>query len=116
MVSSSRQRFRVLFFGTMAVALISAHAQTASSSSSPRLAIETVTGSHSLHDGIEVQAGAVKLRITALRDDILRVSVAPGGALPEDASWAVLPASRNKSIDVQPSEDAASVGFPYYGT
>src|ERR1700716_375708 len=92
MMSSSCQRFLVLFFATAAVALNSAQSQTASAPH-PRIALETVTGSHSL------------------RDDILRVRVAPGGALPEDASWAVLPAPRGKSVDVQPSGDAASVGF-----
>ena len=40
------------------------------------------------------------LRITALRDDIIRVRISPG-PLPEDASWAVLSAARTKSIDVQ---------------
>src|SRR5258708_37727560 len=110
MVSSSYQRFLVLFFGTAAVALISAQAQTASASPH-RIALETVTGSQSLRDGIEIQAGTASLRITALRDDILRVRVVPGGALPEDASWAVLPGPRSKSVDVQPSGDASSVGF-----
>src|ERR1700726_3305397 len=110
MVSYFPQRFRVLLFGMAAVALISAQAQTASASR-PRIALETVTGSQPLRDGIEVQAGTASLRITALRDDILRVRVAPGGALPEDASWAVLPGPRGKSVDVQPSADAASVGF-----
>ena len=49
--------------------------------------------------------------ITAVRDDIVRVRIAPGSTLPEDASWAVLPASRTKSVDVQPTQDATSVGF-----
>src|SRR3982074_911162 len=110
MMPSSCQRFLVLFFATAAVALTSPQAQTASASH-PRIALETVTGSKSLRDGIEIQAGTASLRITALRDDILRIRVAPGGALPEDASWAVLPGARGKSVDVQPSGDAASVGF-----
>src|SRR5712692_342431 len=110
MVSFSYQRFLVLFFGTAAVALISAQAQT-SSASRPRIVVETITGSQSLRDGIEIQAGTASLRIIALRDDILRVRVAPGGALPEDASWAVLPGPRGKSVAVRPSRDAASVGF-----
>src|SRR5258708_3527849 len=110
MVSSSSQQFRLLFFGTAALALISAQAQTASASP-PRIAVETITGSQSLRDGIAIQAGAASLRIIALRDNILRVRVAPGGALPEDASWAVLPGPRSKSVDGQPSGAAASVGF-----
>src|ERR1700730_3224289 len=110
MVSYSSQRFRLLLLGTAAVALISAQAQTASVSRLP-IAVETITGSQSLHDGIEIQAGTARLRIIALRDDILRVRVVPGGALPEDASWAVLPGPRSKSVDVRQSGDAASVGF-----
>ena len=85
-----------------------ASAQTASSPSGT--ALDAVTGSQPMRDGIEIQAGSAILRITALRDDIIRVRIAPG-ALPEDASWAVLPAARTKSIDVQPVQDDASVGF-----
>src|SRR6266852_617466 len=64
--------------------------------------VEAVTGSRPRRDGIDVQAGAASLRITALRDDILRVRIAPGSAFPEDASWAALSQPRNKSVDVQP--------------
>src|SRR5260370_15866170 len=110
MVSYSSQRFRVLFFGTAALALISAQAHPAPASRT-RIAVEPITGSHSLRDGVEIQAGTASLRIIALRDDILRVRIVPVGALPEDASWAVLPGPRSKSVDVQPSGDAASVGF-----
>jgi len=39
------------------------------------------------------------------------VRIAPGSAFPEDASWAVLSQPRNKSVDVQPTQDVASVGF-----
>jgi alpha-glucosidase len=118
MLSSSCQQFCVLFFA-MAVALVSPQAQTASASRPPtaddrtadRIAIETTTGSHSLRDGIEIQSGAAALRITALRDDILRIRIAPGSTFPEDVSWAVLPGPHSKSVDVQPIQDAASVGF-----
>jgi alpha-glucosidase len=74
------------------------------------MAMETVTGFQPLRDGIELQAGPATLRITALRDDIIRVRISPG-ALPEDASWAVLAGPRSKSIDVKPIQDDASVGF-----
>jgi len=73
--------------------------------------LESVTGSQPIPDGIAIQAGPATLRITALRDDIIRVRVAPGSELPEDASWAVLPASPTKSVEVQPTQDATSVGF-----
>ena len=51
------------------------------------------------------------MRITALRDDMLRVRIAPGGALPEDASWAVSSEMRGKSVEVQTTQDAGFVGF-----
>jgi alpha-glucosidase len=86
-------------------------AQNAAPAPQPRVVLESVTGSEPLRDGIAVQSGSATLRITALRDDIIRVRIAPGSALPEDASWAVLPASRESSVDVQSSQDANSVGF-----
>ncbi|MGC1450015.1 MAG: TIM-barrel domain-containing protein [Candidatus Sulfotelmatobacter sp.] len=105
----SCQRLLVLFFAIATVASGPTLAQTGSSSQ-PATVIEAVTGSQALRDGIEIHAGSATLRITALRDDIVRVRIAPG-ALPEDASWAVLPGPRSKSVDVQPLQDAASVGF-----
>jgi len=59
---NSSQRFRVWFLGTASVALISAQAQTASVSRLP-IAVETITGSQSLRDGIELQADTASLRI-----------------------------------------------------
>jgi alpha-glucosidase len=53
-----------------------------------------------LSNGIEVQAGDVRERVLALRDDVLRVTVTNGKPWPEDASWAVLPASRTSSVAV----------------
>ena len=75
------------------------------------VAVETVTGSEPLRDGIQIQAGAAILRITALRDDVIRVRIAPTSSLPEDASWAVLGDARGKSVEVQPVQDSNAVGF-----
>ena len=104
-----RHRFHVWLFGLAIVATSSAPAQTAAASQ-PSTTIEAVTSSNPLRDGIEVQAGSATVRITALRDDIVRVRIAPG-TLPEDASWAVLAEPRSKSIDVKPIQDDTSVGF-----
>lgn len=57
--------------------------------------------------GVRATAGGVKLQVTALRDDVLRVRMWKGSSAPEDASWAVLPASRTSSVSVT----AASGGF-----
>jgi alpha-glucosidase len=51
------------------------------------------------------------MQISALRDDVLRVRVGPAGQLPEDASWAVLPASRTSTAAVTAESSAMTVGF-----
>ena len=107
-MSWSYQRLLVLFFAIATVASGPTLAQTGSSSQ-PATAIEAVTGSQALRDGIEIHAGSATLRITALRDDIIRVRIAPG-ALPEDASWAVLPGPRSNPSTCTHQDDA-SVGF-----
>lgn len=110
-MNSSSRRFLALFFGVAATALAFAPpAQTASVSQSGTT-LEAVTSSLPLRDGIEIHAGAASLRITALRNDILRVRISLGSTMPEDASWAVLPGPRSKSVDVQPIQNAVSVGF-----
>src|SRR6478736_5299661 len=87
-------RLIVLCFTLAALVAPWLHAQAAAS---PALILDAVTNSKPLPDGLEVQAGAAVIRITALRDDIIRVRIAPD-ALPEDASWAVVPEAR-KSIN-----------------
>ncbi|HEY6770690.1 MAG TPA: TIM-barrel domain-containing protein [Candidatus Sulfotelmatobacter sp.] len=76
-----------------------------------RIALESVASSQPLRDGVQIQAGSAQLRITALRDDIIRIRIAPSSSFPEDASWAVLPGPKSKSIDVQPSQDGGFIGF-----
>ena len=99
-------------FAFILVALINVTgwAQTASGAS-PSISLDTVSSAQPLRDGLQIQSGPAVLRITALRDDIVRVRVSANSTLPEDASWAVLSDARAKSIDVQPSQDSTSVGF-----
>ena len=99
------QRLLILFLAIFVIATSSSLAQAA-----PEVTVGAVTGSQSLRDGVEVQAGSVTLRISALRDDIIRVRISPG-ALPEDASWAVLSEPRGKSVDVKATQDDKSIGF-----
>ena len=56
----------------------------------------------SLPNGIDIRSADAHEQITALRDDVLRVRIVRGGALPEDASWAVLPDARTSSVTVTP--------------
>ena len=53
-----------------------------------------------LRNGLRVEASDSTMEITALRNDLLRVRISHKAPLPEDASWAVLPASRTASVRV----------------
>jgi alpha-glucosidase len=64
-----------------------------------------------LPNGIDIQTADARLRIVALREDVLRITVAHGSALPEDASWAVLPASRHSSVPVAIKASSSHFGF-----
>jgi alpha-glucosidase len=70
----------------------------------------SVTGVTPLPNGIELHDGRLVMRITALRDDVLRIRAGQGD-LPEDASWAVLPEARSASIAVTQDSDTAVAGF-----
>jgi alpha-glucosidase len=50
--------------------------------------------------GLTAVADGVTLQVNALRDDVLRVRMWRGDAVPEDASWAVLPEARTSSVPV----------------
>jgi alpha-glucosidase len=52
--------------------------------------------------GLSASADGVTLQVTALRDDILRVRMWKGDAVPEDASWAVLSQARTSRVPVTP--------------
>jgi alpha-glucosidase len=43
-----------------------------------------------LKDGVELTAGSAKIRITAFREGVFRVRVAPNGTFPKDSSWALI--------------------------
>ena len=91
----------------VAVWLTSAHAQSA-----PSVELTSVTSARALPEGLEVRAGEATLRVTALREDLLRIRMAPGAALPEDASWAVSREVRARRVQVKPlPESEAVVGF-----
>jgi alpha-glucosidase len=70
----------------------------------------SVTGVTQLPNGIELRDGDLVMRITALRDDVLRIR-AGQVVLPEDASWAVLPEARSASVTVTKESDTVTAGF-----
>jgi alpha-glucosidase len=69
------------------------------------------TGITHLSNGIDVQTPDTRLRVVALREDVLRVTMARGNSLPEDASWAVLPSSRSSSAAVVIDASSDRYGF-----
>ncbi|HEV2711208.1 MAG TPA: TIM-barrel domain-containing protein [Edaphobacter sp.] len=69
------------------------------------------TASSPLPDGVEISDGAAREVITALRDDVLRVRIVRHGAMPEDASWAVLASARSSSVSVVPDTNSDHYGF-----
>jgi len=54
-----------------------------------------------LPDGVELTAGSAKLRITAFRDGVIRVRLAPQGSFPKDSSWAVIESPDPPAINVE---------------
>ena len=85
------------------------HGQAKSATNFVRL--DRITAFHAIENGIDIYSGTALMRITALRDDVLRVRVGATGELPEDASWAVLPASRTAAVAVTPISTDTAVGF-----
>jgi len=51
-------------------------------------------------NGVTASADGATVQVTALREDVLRVRMWKGSTAPEDASWAVLPASRTSNVPV----------------
>ena len=107
-MSSSSCRFFVALLGIAFSTTAFGQAQT---STQTTVTVDSVTSSQPLRDGIQIQSGPATLRITALRDDILRVRISSSGTLPEDASWAVSAEMRGKSVDVQAAQENSYVGF-----
>ncbi|HSC46289.1 MAG TPA: glycoside hydrolase family 31 protein [Candidatus Acidoferrum sp.] len=62
-----------------------------------------------LPDGVELSAGKAKVRVTAFREGIFRVRVAPSGAFPKDFSWAVTEAAQPPAIKIDETRDEVRV-------
>jgi len=62
-----------------------------------------------LSDGVELTAGAAKVRITAFRDGIFRVRVAPNGTFPKDSSWAVVETPEPPAVKIEENQNAVRV-------
>ena len=67
-----------------------------------------------LPDGVAVSRGGDTLSVTALREDVLRITAShERGKMPEKASWAVIPSALSASVAVTPNsqDTAGSTGF-----
>ncbi len=98
-----------IIFGVLAISRL-VLAQGDPSTSPDTLSFARVTSATPLANGIELRDGSLILRITALRDDVLRIR-AGNSTLPEDASWAVLPEARTASTAVTQDSDATMAAF-----
>ena len=70
-----------------------------------------VTAVDARPNGVEVHSGNTMERIDVLQPDVLRVRISPTGQLPEDASWAVLPASRTSAVSIHPQITSTEISF-----
>ncbi len=68
-----------------------------------------VTGVDNLRDGVEVSAGAAKVRVTAFSDGVFRVRLAPHGGFPKDSSWAVSASPRPPALSIDDAPDAVTL-------
>ncbi|MDE2135046.1 MAG: DUF4968 domain-containing protein [Alphaproteobacteria bacterium] len=73
--------------------------------------LDKATAFRPLTGGLQVQVGKAVVRISALRDDILRVQISPDGRFSRDASWAVLPQAQHHTVSVRAFSDRGAVGF-----
>lgn len=86
------------------------HAQQASPDDSVVI-LDHATNITPLPDGIAIQSGTIREEITAVRDTVILVRVAPDGRMPENSSWAVLPNALHSHINVTPEPTTDSLGF-----
>ena len=98
--------FAVLFFSISRMAFAQIRQPLANSHP-----IERQAGMTPLPNGIDVQAGDLRMKVVALRDDVLRITYARGGSFPEDASWAVLLNARQSSVPVSIEKNGDRYGF-----
>ena len=105
------RKFSVFFSIAMLCAGSSmAWAQFKSASPRMRPTVRPTTATK-LPNGIDLQSGDVRVKVVALREDVLRVTLAHGSSLPEDASWAVLTGSRHSSVPVEIVTSSKHFGF-----
>ena len=99
----------VLFFYLFPLSLL-LHAQQ-TSGKQELFVLDHATSFTALTDGVAVADGSAREEITAVRDDVIRVRITHSGAMPENASWAVLPDALHSQVKVTPESSEMSFGF-----
>src|SRR5436189_3218657 len=62
-----------------------------------------------LPDGVELTAGKAKVRVTAFREGVFRVRVAPLGTFAKDFSWAVIETPEPPTIKIDDAKHEARI-------
>ncbi|MGB2628722.1 MAG: TIM-barrel domain-containing protein [Candidatus Acidiferrum sp.] len=60
-------------------------------------------------DGVELTSGKAKVRVTFVREGIVRVRVAPGGNFPKDQSWAIVEKLQPPAVSVKDSSNQVTL-------
>jgi alpha-glucosidase len=90
------------------LAACAALAAATTAAAAPTIApVTTVAGAA----GVDVQSGAMRMQVSAIADDILRVRIAPAREFPEDASWVVPAGLRHASVGVHAWSRPEADGF-----
>jgi alpha-glucosidase len=99
------------FFASPLSAQAPASAKPASTAVSTAIQLLQVTSVRKLPDGLEITSGKAVMRITAVRDDVLRVRISRDGTFGSDDSWAVVPATEESKVTVHPIGGSGVAGF-----
>jgi alpha-glucosidase len=62
-----------------------------------------------LKDGVELSAGGAKIRVTAFRDAVFRVRVAPNGSFAKDHSWAVIESADPPQVLIEENQKEVKI-------
>jgi len=95
----------------LACAAWASTARTQTPAQAPLPPQSRVTVTAGFDNGAEVHIDNIVMRVTAVRQSIVRVRIGRDGKLPEDASWAVPSQVRSTGVRVHPASDAQSIGF-----
>jgi len=102
------KRLGILALGLL---LLSTTVLPSAAISAPLPTAEAASSVTALANGVDVRVGAQLMRVTALRDDIIRIRFARDGVLPEDASWAVLADARKSAVPTSSLTTDGLAGF-----